>query len=149
MQLQPIGRVEDPQTLDLEPIVVPVVGYDKDHAEHIEEFRFRPIQPTGASLKVLREQDEQGNVPVKTVLTFLDKCLMAEDHDRWEAFLDDPHVFVGQDTIVALYEAVMQVYAERPTVRQSASRSGAAISKRTSGGAARGRPSTGKGSRSR
>lgn len=149
MQLQPVGRVENPQELDLDPIVVPVVGYDQDHKEHVEEFKFRPIQPTGASIEVLRQQDEQGNVPVKTVLLFLDKCLMPEEKERWDSFLDDPHVFVAQDTIVALYEVIMQVYSDRPTVRQSASPSGAANSRRTSGGAARGKASAGKRSRSR
>ena len=149
MELEPIGRVEDPESLDLDPIIIPIVGYTIDKEEVIQPIRFRPVQPTGAGLAVLRQTLPNGNVPIAPVMKFLDECILSDDKELWEKFLNDETVFIEQDTLVEVYKAITAVYAARPTMRRSGSVGGRPSSTPTSRAAARSRASTSKRSPSR
>ena len=149
MRVAAVGRVEHPEDIDLEPIEVPVIGYTVDHEEVEEIFSFRGVQPTGASIEVLRNINDDGNVPVKLILDFVDACLLGSDQEKWKEFVNDPDVYIEQDTLIELYKTIMEVYAARPTMPPSDSRSGRGNSKQTSQAAARKKASTGKKSRSR
>lgn len=211
MELEPIGRVDDPDDLDLEPIIIPIVGYIRlpggGREEVIERIEFRPVQPTGAGLAVLRQTRADGNVPVAPVMKFLDACVLEGEEltearrnqreafealpsqtkraalayadesggrntvveaakglkepqiaavnaylraadetarlkavEPWRSFLDREDVFIEQETLIAVYSAITEVYSDRPTRRRSVSHNGRTTS--TSRGAASGKAST-------
>lgn len=131
-KLPAVGRVEDPQELDLDPIEIPVVGYTLRREEAEETFSFRPVQPAGATIDILLSLTESGSVPVPKIMGFLQECLVTSDRDRWNDFLNDPDIMVEQSTLAQLYQALMEVYANRPTLRSSASGGGGRPVKRTS-----------------
>jgi hypothetical protein len=141
VKLQPIGRVENPDELDLDPIEVPIVAYANDRSEVITEIRFRAVQPMGASLDVLRETRGDGNVPLSEAIKFLDDCILLEDRKKWEALIHDPELTIEQTTYSVLYRELCSVYAARPTQRLSGSHSGQRKPKQTSRDAARKRAS--------
>ena len=138
-----VGAVENPELLNIDPIEAEVTGYDCDRQPVVETFRFRGATPTGASLDVLRGMNEEGDVPVRLILGFLDACLLGPELARWEAFIHDPDVFIEQGTLIELYKALAEVYAERPTLRQSDSPAGLPNSNGTSSDAAPSPESTG------
>lgn len=142
MDLPAIGRVEDPTTLDLDVINVPVVGYTMDREEVEEVFRFRPMQPAGASLDILKATSGDGSVPIAPVMRYLDSCLMEDDLASWHEFLHRPDVMIEQTVLVKIYQAISEVYAARPTPRWSGSGGGGPKTPRTSPGARRSRAST-------
>ncbi len=149
MELEPIGRVDNLEDFDLDPIVVPIVGYTIDKEEVIQPIRFRPVQPTGAGLAILRQTRPDGNVPIGPVLHFLDECIMFDDRDLWEKFVNDETIFIEQTTLIELYKRLTEVYAARPTTRRSASPGTRPSSTPTSRAVARSRASTSKRSPSR
>jgi len=148
MELEPVGRVAEPDKLDMEPIVVPIVGYSIDREEVIEKFRFRPVQPAGAALDVLRATDAHGNAPLGPVMRYLERCLLSDEQERWREFLDRDDVFIEQTVLVDLYQRITEAYAERPTLPSSVSANGGSTTKPTPPGGARARASTSKRSRS-
>jgi hypothetical protein len=139
MRLDAVGRVTNPDELDFEPIVVPVIAYDEDHNEVEFEVKFRAVQPTGAAMKVMRATDAEGNIPTATALLFLEECVIVSERKAWQEFLDDPGLYIERSTLVQLYERLTEVYAGRPTRRRSASSGGRRASATTSPAAA---PST-------
>ncbi len=141
MQLDPIGRVESPDGFDLDPIVIPIVGYTLDRTEVVEEIRFRPIQPAWASLQVIETTNAAGNIDLKQVMHFLSKCVLAEDVEKWREFLDRDDVMFEQTIFVELYKALSAAYAHRPTMLSSVSEAGGSRTRRTSRGGARSRAS--------
>lgn len=147
-ELRVIGQVENPEELDFEPLVVPLAGYTVDHEEVIERFRFRPVRPAGAALNVMRSTDAQGNVGLGPVVGYLDKCLLEEDAERWQAFLDRDDLMIEQDVLFELYREVSAWYAGRPTRRPSDSSGGGKVTPQTSRVAARSAASTSKRKRS-
>ena len=49
MELPIIGQVENPEDLDLDPVVVPLAAYTLDRKEVIERFPFKPTMPAAVS----------------------------------------------------------------------------------------------------
>lgn len=142
MRLETVGRVANPEALDLEPIVVPVAAYTADHREVVQEFSFRAMPPAGPQLDVLRMMDAQGEVPAGAVVRFLDACLLPEDAARWKKYLDDPALYIQQSALVELYRALMELYSARPTMPQPSSQPGPGSTQPTSPAAAPSRAST-------
>jgi hypothetical protein len=148
MELEAIGRVEHPEELELEPITIPIVGYTREKEEVIQPVNFRPVQPTGAALDVLRMTNVKGDVPVAPVMRFLDECVVEEDRKSWDDFLNDPTVYIEQDTLIQLYRVLTEVYSSRPTAQRSVSHNGRVTSRTTSRAAASKKVSTSTRSRS-
>lgn len=152
--LDPIGRVEHPEELDLDPLVVPIVGYTRDKQEIVEEFRFRSVQPTGAALNILRQSrlDADGDLvtPMPQLMAFLDSCVLPEDRETWQGWLDKTNneIYVEQDTLMAVYRALSEFYSARPTMRRSSSDGGPSSISPTSMAASREKASTSRRSRS-
>ena len=149
MELEPVGRVDDPETLDLEPIVIPIVGYTTARKEVIEPFRFRPVIPWEQSLDVFDAQQDDGRIKSATVRKFLHSCLIAEDREKWEEFTLREDVYVGPETWVAAFTALFEVYNARPTMPRSASTAGGGQTKQTSPAASRAKASASKKKRAR
>jgi hypothetical protein len=143
-----IGRVTDPQDLDLEPLSITLCGYTLEHEEVSETFRFRPTVPTGAALEIIRHTGPDGNVPVGIVLDYVDKCLLEADQAPFRAFLDRDDVMIQGNALVDLYQSLLELYSARPTRRPSGSASTSPLAKRTSRAAARSAASKSKSSRS-
>lgn len=139
MELEPVGRVENPQELDLDPIIVPIVGYTLQREEVIERFSFRPVIPWEQFLDLADAQMTGGGVQAGVLRRFLQDCLLAEDRDRWHEFTRRDDVIVDPSTWAAAYQALMEVYEARPTMPRSASTGGGGKTKRTSRAASQGR----------
>src|SRR3954453_14773074 len=133
MELKPIGRVKDIDELILEPIIIPVIGYTMDKEEVEERFVFRPVQPAGAAMDVLRLTLPNGNVPINTVMHYLDSCLLDEEQlQRWNEFLERSDVMIEQNVLVEIYKALTEAYAARPTLQWSGSPTGGSFTEPTS-----------------
>jgi hypothetical protein len=132
-----IGRVENPQELDLEPQDITLVGYKLDRTEVAETFQIRPLIPAGAQLEIIRHTDANGNVGLPKIVEFIEECLLADDLEPFRTFLHRPDVMIEQGTIVGLYRAVTEFYASRPTRQPSGSAATGSPAKPTSRAAAR------------
>lgn len=143
-----IGRLENPEEQDLEPLAVTLVGYTLEHKEVAETFRFRPLIPAGAQLEIIRHTDTNGNVPLKQIVDFLEECVLPDDLDGFVAFLHRRDIEIEQGTVIALYRQLTEFYADRPTRRLSASASTGRPARRTSRAAARSAASRSKNNRS-
>jgi len=142
-----VGRVENPEQLDLQPLEIEVVGYTLERKEVAETFRFRPVPPTGAALAIVRQTMPNGNVPLGPVLDYLDKCLLEEDQQRFQDYLNRDDVMIEQAAVIDLYTALTEFYTARPTRPPSDSASTGSSAKRTSRAAARSAASPSKTSR--
>jgi hypothetical protein len=149
MELEPIGRVENPDDLDFEPIVIPVVGYTRKGKEVLHKAQFRSVAPAGQTVAVLRNMAPSGGVPAAQMMTFLDACVLAEDREAWNAFLDNSEVEIEQSTLVRVYAALMETYAARPTMPPGDSSGTGKTTKQTSRAASRSRASRSRKSPSR
>jgi hypothetical protein len=147
VKLEPIGRVENPEDLDVEPIVIPVVAYTTERKEIVEEIASRPYLPTGAAFAMLRTTD--GTSDPTLVMKYLDKCVLPTSTAQWRAFLDRDDIFIEMSTLTDVYKALIEVYGARPTMRRASSTTGRTSTKRTSQGASRAKASASKRSRSR
>lgn len=123
-RLPAIGRVADTEEIDLDPIEVPVIGYTLDKTEVEEVFKFRPVQPAGATINILLATGAGGAIPIAEVMQFLQDCLLAEERERWSDFLNDPGIMIEQSVLGILYRELMEVYANRPLLRWSDSGGG-------------------------
>ena len=132
MRLEPVGRVDNPETLDKEPIVIPVIGYTATLAEVETEISFVGDQPAGASLDIIRAVDADGNVNARVCLLFVDNCVHPDSRKAWEDLLHRPDVKVSQETLIDLYIALGEAYSSRPSVQRSGSRAGRGSTKPTS-----------------
>lgn len=144
MKLPVIGRVAVVEDLDLDPIEVPVVAYTIDRKEVEETFRFRPMQPAGATLDILKATGPNGEAPTALVMQFLDECLLEEDRDSWELFLHRPDLMIEQSVLAQIYRGISEVYANRPTPAWSESDGGGSVAGPTSPAAPRAKASRSK-----
>jgi hypothetical protein len=152
MELAAIGRVANPDELDLSPIVVPVVGYTQDKKEVVFKVQFRKEAIQGMTFDIaasatIDPETQKPTVPNDLALAFLQAHIVNDK--EWQKFLRRPDVYIHTDTIVALYETIMGEYAGHPTDKRSASHNGRTTPKATTRAAARSTASTSGRSRSR
>ena len=149
MELDPVGRVEDVDQLDLEPVTIPIVGYERGTPpnEVIERIRFRAVMPAGATFDVMRDMSASGGIAPREVLRYLDATVLPDDAEKLEAFLHSPTIEVRLRTMMEVHEQLMEFYSARPTMPRSASSGGGSGTKRTSQAASRKRASASKKSR--
>ena len=148
MQLDPIGRLADPNEIDLEPITVPIIGYTLDREEVETLIDFVPSVPLSAALALNRQTRPNGNVLHPAIIEWLDACVSAESHDRWLEMLGSKDIMIETETLVEVYRQLAERYAARPTLRFSDSDGGPSSTNRTSQAAARSRASRSRKSRS-
>lgn len=119
-ELEPVGKIENPETLDFRPIVIPVYGYTEDGEERVFKLQFRAVQPFGRALEVMRTMDNKGNVDTTAAMKFLDDCIHSTCKQSWQDWLNDPEIYIQQSTLILLYQSLMQEYASRPTLQRLA-----------------------------
>jgi hypothetical protein len=142
MELSPIGQFADPAELDVEPIVIPIVGYTVEgRKEVITRIRFVPAVPLGAALALNRAARSNGNVPHPAVIAWLDDCVLDSEREAWNELLHSSAILVETETLVAVYQQLAEVYAARPTLRFSDSDGGRSSTNGTSPAARRSRAS--------
>jgi hypothetical protein len=143
MKFDAIGRVEKPEELDLEPVTIPIVGYKADvkRTEVTTEIKFHPLAPLGVALAMLRSVDDKGNIATPAVLDYLDGCVLPESREAWERMLNAEDCYVTSETWSAVYSALGEHYANRPSLQRPGSRSGASKTRPTTRGAASSRGS--------
>lgn len=137
------GRVADIEEYDLEPIRITLIGYRLDKTEVAREFRFRPVQPAGATLDIVKAMDGAGRVPTSLVMEYLDESLLADERVDWDLFLRDPEVMIEQTVLAQLYQHLTEMYTGRPTPPPFVSSGGGS---RTGGGSQGARGGRGSGS---
>lgn len=147
MEIPIVGKVEAPESRELDPLIVPVAAYTATGKEVIERFAFRPTIPLGAVMRAFEQIQPNGALGNGPILKFLQKCLLPDDRERFLEFLDRDDLEIEAQLIVDIYTAVMEFWAARPTLPRSASASGTPQQKRTSRAAARSKASTSKSSR--
>jgi hypothetical protein len=141
MELEPVGRVDNPDALDMSPIVVPIVGYTLDKQEVTQRVRFVPVQPAGPGLDVITATGNE-DASVVAILRYLEACVLPDDREVWVEFLHRPDVMVEQVTLVKVFQALTEVYAGRPTIPSADSSGGRTPDDTTSAAAARSQDST-------
>ena len=145
-ELEAVGRIENPEDLNFEPVTVPVIGYNMDGEEVEFLLHCGPTMPMGTMLKLMTQSKVNAKgKPVfdeKLVAQFLERCVLPDSKEAWRDFLDDPEIEVSAETIGAVYGALMDYYTDRPTSQRSDSPTGPAPTKRTSRGAATAKGST-------
>jgi hypothetical protein len=146
-RLEPIGRVADPDDLDLEPVEIELIGYTSDKEEVSYLCQFRPVQPTGAAVELMRQINPDGDVPVSVVLAYLDAAVLDGTQEEWSEFINRPDIFIEQTALLSLYETIIEFYAARPTRQRSGSHNGRVTTAKTSRAAARSKAPTSTGSR--
>ena len=110
------GRFPDHKRPESESIEIAIAAYTDEGAEHVETFRFAGRAKLAASLVVAQNVDEDGQISVAVVLSWLSKQIVAEDRERFEALLISDEWDVEQSTLVEVYQALTSKYAEgRPT----------------------------------
>lgn len=150
MELEPIGRVDDVNDLDLEPVIAPIVAYErKSKLEVIEKFRFRPMAPAGATFDVLRAMGPNGETPVSLIMAYLDASVLPEDSEALQEFLHRADIEIDPTTVAKVYRALSEVYGARPTMPSANSSGTGKPTKRTSVGVSRAQASRSRTSRSR
>lgn len=149
MELPIIGQVENPEDLDLEPVVVPLAAYTLDREEVIERFPFKPTMPAGALSAFIRNAGPNGELPINVTLACLERCLIADAVERWQTFLDRDDLVIETNTLGQVFNALVEHYGARPTRPRSGSPSTGSPAKRTSRAGARSATSRSKTSRSR
>jgi len=133
-ELAIVGRVENPETIEVDPIILPVCAYTLDREEVIERFPFRPIMPLGVA--ALMERVAGQHIAVNTVLACLHDCLVADAVERWEAFLGRDDLLIDAETISKGWASLLEAYGRRPTLRSPKSSRTGRRSGRTSKAAA-------------
>lgn len=146
MELPVIGRVENPDELDLDPIVVPIVGYAmKDRKEVLTKIKFRPVLPLGSALDVIRQTQTNGNVPGPAIMEYLDSCITDEDTEKWRELLGRRDIAIQMSTLIDVYRQLTEFYSgARPTQASSGSAGGRSQTGTTSKGGAGGKASKSK-----
>ena len=146
MRLDPIGVVEHPEQIDLEPITIPVVGYRiKDRKPVEEEFNFHASRPWGVVLALFESETEKEFA--ERTIGWLSYCMLSyEERVRWKAFLLREDIAIAQSTVEEVYKALAETYAGRPTLPLSDSSGGGKRTKQTSRAGSRARASVSNGS---
>lgn len=140
-ELSVVGRVSDPDALDLEPVVVPVCAYKqgKDGPEEVvERFPFRPAMPPG--VVALLERLGGQTIGVNQALIVLNSLVVDDASERWTEFLENPELSIDAEVLAELTKTLVEHYGGRPTRRSSGSSRTGGRSGRTSKAA---RPSQG------
>ncbi len=146
MRLEPIGRLDNIDALDFEPLTIPIVGYTEDKTEVVTDVRFLPTAPVGFALDMLRSVDSTGNVAQAVALRFIEACVYPDDREVWHDLVFRDDLYIVPQTIAAVYQALGELYADRPLGRRSGSRPGPTSTKRTSTGGSSSRASHATGS---
>jgi hypothetical protein len=147
-RLEPVGVIPEAERR-FEPLVVPIVGYTTDGQEVTTDITFRPLMPVGDTIDLILQQDDEGLIPTRAALEFVTLAVDPSDAERYSELVHSPDVLIEQDTIVALYRALMDYYtADRPTRQRSALSPSSPKPRRTSRAAARNGASTSTRSRS-
>ncbi len=147
METAIVGKLEQPASVEFDPIIVPVAAYTAGGEEVIERFQFRPVMPFGAIMRAFEQIQPDGILANGPILKFLQKSLMEGDRERFLEFLDRDDLMIDAELIVDVYRTVTEVWAARPTRPRSGLRSPSPALKRTSRAAARSKASTSKSSR--
>lgn len=147
-----VGRVPNPENLNLEPILVEIVGYKHDQHTGVNEevaatFPCKPIMPAGAVAAFVRNAGPNGELPFPTLLACLKRCLDPDAVDRFDEFIDSDEHSIEQQTLADVFNALVEHYTARPTTRPSTSSSGGPATKQMSRAAARSAASRSKTSR--
>jgi hypothetical protein len=147
-RLEPVGVIpEDERQFDA--LVVPIVGYTKAGEEVVTDVMFRPLMPIGDTIDLILQQDEHGLIPVRSAIEFVTLAVEPDARDQWDELIHSPDLLIEQDTIVAVYRALMDYYtADRPTRQRSALPPSSPTPRRTTRAAARNGASTSTRSRS-
>jgi hypothetical protein len=151
MRLEPIGKIENLQEIDLDPITVPVCGIKpKPKPENVcEDFNFRPMVSWGNTFALVDAVESgEANLAWNAVKWLRNALVDDEERERFQTFLSRSDVLIGEDTLTALVEALRETWAARPTMPQPSSNGTSPSTKRTSAAASRARASRSKNSRS-
>jgi hypothetical protein len=130
-ELAVVGKVDDPDELDLDPVVVPVCAYKIETREEvIEKFPFRPVMPPGTVAYLERIGGQTAGVNVAVAV--LNDCVIADARERWDEFLGRDDLAIEATTLADLFKALVEHYGERPTKRSTGSSRTGTRSGRTS-----------------
>ena len=127
--------------IEVEPIIVPIVGYDLKRKEVITDIRFVGTVPAGAVLDMLRATNANGDVDYTAALDYLDNCVYPDDREKWHELLHGTKITVSMATLLLVYTAIGEQYTKRPTKQRSGSRGGRSSTKPTTRAAASSRAS--------
>ncbi len=142
MRLQPVGEIKDLASLDFEPLIVPIIGYNAKKEAVVTDIRFVGQVPAGAAIDMIRNADAEGNVDFNGILAYVDGCVLEQDREKWDDLLHGTKVIVVRQTLVDVYKAIAEFYTKRPIRQRSASSTGRSSTKPTSRAAASASKST-------
>jgi hypothetical protein len=124
------GRVESVDDLpDFTPVEFHLYGYDREtKQEHDFEFHALSTQPFGSTLDVMRQQNDQGEVPANVAIAFLYDCLIPSERARWDEVVHKGELYFKIEALVEMAQTLLAYYGEgeanRPTSPPSGSPDG-------------------------
>ena len=125
-RLTPVGRAPDIASEDLDPVEMPIIGYDIQTKEEVEFLAvFPPTQPSQASIHLFEQMTPDGGLASPAIIAFLREALIDEEmQSAWDDFLARKDIAILRGTLIAAYESLTSYYAGRPTVQRSDSSTG-------------------------
>jgi hypothetical protein len=142
-KLDPVGFVENPDQVDIDPITIPICGLHFETRENVcEEFNFTPVASWGNTLAMIEAVESGEDKMAYSFVKWLRNALVGEsEYERFAAFLSRPDVLIESSTLQGAITALREAWAARPTLPSSGSAGTGGSTKRTSTAASRARAS--------
>lgn len=118
MELEPIGKVDNPNDLDLGAITVPIVGYregPKGNVEVITKIRFKRRVPFDYYKRILEDGGDLAALTGQEQLDYLTETVDDEDKEKLLELIFQSDLYVERSTIREVFKRVEETRAGRPT----------------------------------
>jgi hypothetical protein len=135
MELEAVGEVEDVESIDKEPVIIPIVGYDNKKKKVVTKIAFVNDVAPGVARDMIRATDSRGIIQSLDALAYLDACVHEDSREEWDALIHGTDI--TSETINAVYTKLGTHYANRPFTKQSGSPAGQSSTKLTTPRAAK------------
>lgn len=146
MELDPIGAVDRPQDLDLDPVTIPIVGYKVHNGKNVPvttKIRFKSRPPLGYIRRKLKEGADLSRMNGNAVVEYLEVVAIEEDKEKWSDLIFSDDIFLDHSTLRQVFEKLQEVYSGgRPTKPRSGSAKSVSPTRRTTGRGANSTAST-------
>jgi hypothetical protein len=118
MELEPIGRVDNPDDIDLNSITVPIVGYKKGpkgNVEVITKIRFKRFIPYGFYKEIVERGGDLGALTGQEQLDYLLSTVEDDDKDKFTEIVFGNSLYIERSTVREVFKRVDEARAGRPT----------------------------------
>ena len=142
MELAAVGEVEDVSSIDKEPVVIPIVGYDNKKKKTVTKIKFVNDVSPGVARDMARAVNSAGIISANDALDYVEACVHEDSRAAWDELIHGTDITTK--TLLAVYTALGEHYANRPLTKPSGSRGGRSSTNPTTPAGAKSRASKNK-----